>query len=774
LQPTQAREEAAALERSPRFLIVAGFAFASLASLALSAVPASIHGRVVDSRGRPVPGARLHVAASSGGREAAATADGEGRFELALVSAAEARSLVTVRVQAVGFAERTLELDGSEDPLVIALAPITFADETTVTAARMPARVRETPASVVAISSDDMASAAALPVDAILRQVPGFTLFRRSDSRVANPTTQGASLRGVGGSGASRALVLDDGVALNDPFGGWIAWGRVVDESLDRIEVLRGGASDLYGAPALSGVIQMVRRDDAAGALDAEASYGSLATADGSAFLAAGSGAWGLRIGAEAFRTDGYGLLPDGQAGAVDVAAGSRHEIVDATLERRDSAARVFLRGQYYDEARGNGTPLQVNDTQLWQLSAGTDGVAASSRSTWSLRAYGLHEDYHQTFSAVAADRDTETLIRDQTVPSSAAGVSAQWETTRGDHQLLAGMEGRWVEGESDEIAYAAAGDRIADAGGRQATGAVMIQDRFAVGPRLSLAASLRYDDWRNFDAFRRQGPAGSDPTKTPLASRSADAWSPRLGAVFQASPEWALTANGYRSFRAPTLNELYRSFRVGNTLTLANETLGPERLWGAELGAMCSPPGSGVFARVVGFWMEIDGSIANVTTSVTDALITRQRQNLGRTRSRGVEADAEVAIARGWLVSAGWLYADSSVTSFPADPTLEGLRVPQVPRHQATLQLRRDGAVLRAAIQGRYGGAQFEDDANQLRLPGFTAIDARVGVSLTQSIEAFAAGENLTGKRYVVGKTPLVNLGPPRQLRGGIRVRLD
>ena len=744
-----------------------------LGGLTLAAAPSSIvRGRVVDPHGAPISGARL--VAASAGTERTATADGQGRFALELEAPAGARVQVTVRVQAGGFAERAVEVEGSEDALEIALSPITFADETTVTAARLPARVRETPASVVAISSEELAAAAALPADAILRQVPGFTLFRRTDSRVANPTTQGASLRGVGGSGASRALVLDDGVALNDPFGGWIAWGRVVDESLDRIEVLRGGASDLYGAPALSGVIQMVRRDDAAGALDAEASYGSLGSADGSAFLAAGGGAWALRIGAEAFRTDGYVLLPDDQAGPVDVAAGSRHGTVDATLERRGAAARVFLRGQYYDESRGNGTPLQVNDTRLWQASAGTDGVDSGSRSTWSLRAYGLHEDYHQTFSAVAADRGTETRIRDQTVPSSAAGLSAQWETTRGDHQLLAGLEGRWVEGESDELALAAAGNRIADAGGRQATGALMIQDRFAAGPRLSLSASLRYDDWRNFDAFRRQGPAGSDPTTTPLESRSASAWSPRLGAVFQASPAWALTANGYRSFRAPTLNELYRSFRVGNTLTLANETLGPERLWGTEAGAMWSPPGSGFFARVVGFWMEIDGTIANVTTSVTDSLITRQRENLGRTRSRGVEVDAEVAIARGWLASAGWLYADSSVRSFPADPTLEGLRVPQVPRHQATVQLRRDGPVFRAAVQGRYGGAQFDDDANQLRLPGFTAIDARVGVSITPSIEAFAAGENLAGKRYVVAKTPLVNLGPPRQVRGGIRVRLD
>src|SRR6185503_3498308 len=76
----------------------------------------------------------------------------------------------------------------------------------------------------------------------------------------ANPTTQGAGMRGLSASGASRALVLSDGVPLNDPFGGWIYWSRVPVTAVDRVEVLRGGASDLYGADALAGVIQVLTR----------------------------------------------------------------------------------------------------------------------------------------------------------------------------------------------------------------------------------------------------------------------------------------------------------------------------------------------------------------------------------------------------------------------------------------------------------------------------------------------------------------------------------
>src|SRR5438105_14768984 len=121
-------------------------------------------------------------------------------------------------------------------------------DSITVTATRTETKLSDTPSSVVILNRDAINKSAATTIDDALREVPGFTLFRRSGSRSANPTSQGVSLRGVGASGASRALVLDDGIPLNDPFGGWIYWGRVPRVAIDRVEVMRGGASDLYGS----------------------------------------------------------------------------------------------------------------------------------------------------------------------------------------------------------------------------------------------------------------------------------------------------------------------------------------------------------------------------------------------------------------------------------------------------------------------------------------------------------------------------------------------
>src|SRR5438552_2242198 len=169
-------------------------------------------------------------------------------------------------------------LHAQEDPTQhSALSTQHSSDTITVTATRTETRLSDTPSSVVVLNRETLEATAATTTDDALRQVPGFTLFRRSGSRSANPTSQGVSLRGIGASGASRALVLDDGVPLNDPFGGWIYWGRVPRAAIDRIEIVRGGASDLYGSGAMGGVVQFIRR----GAMDdvtVEASGGSEGT----------------------------------------------------------------------------------------------------------------------------------------------------------------------------------------------------------------------------------------------------------------------------------------------------------------------------------------------------------------------------------------------------------------------------------------------------------------------------------------------------------------
>lgn len=593
--------------------------------------------------------------------------------------------------------------------MLAALILAQVVDTITVTATRTETRVADTPTSVVVLSPEALRDTASPAVDDALRQVAGFTLFRRSSSRVANPTAQGVTLRGVGASGASRALVLDDGVPLNDPFGGWIYWGRVPRVALERAEVLRGGASDLYGSSAMGGVVQFIRRKSPG--VSAEISGGSEET--GTASLFAGSDHASVAI--DLLHTGGYVLVRPAERGAVDVPADSEHASIDATLR----GAGAFVRASYYDESRENGTPLQVNDTTIRQLAAGFD------RGALTLRAFASDQDYYQTFSAVDDDRNAERLTVVQRVPSRGAGATAQWtQAFAGRHVIVAGTEYRFAEGRSDEER----GTTFVTAGGTQNHLAAYVEDLFAVTPALSVTAGLRADRWR----------------ETEL--------SPRLSVLWRANGALSFSASAYHAFRAPTLNELHRGFRVGNVNTLPNPDLRSETLTGYELGARLR------HVRLTLFSMHVDDTIANVTISQTPTLITRQRQNLGETRSRGVELDGEWLFARDWRTSASWLFVDARVVG--------GKRIPQVPRQQATAQVswRRFGA------QARWSAMQFDDDLNQFPLASYFVADVFAAQPLTRGVEVNAAIENIFNRDVEVSATPVVTLGQPRAIRIGLR----
>jgi outer membrane receptor protein involved in Fe transport len=720
---------------------------------------------VAEPSGRPVAGAAVELVA--GATRLGATADAAGRFRFDDLPAGE----VTVRASAPRHApaERTARLAGGTLEIDITLPPSEVSATITVTAARAARRLADTPAAVTVLSADDLAAGAATTVDTALRQIPGFSLFRRTDSRFANPTTQGASLRGLGASGASRAAVLADGVPLNDPFGGWVAWGRVPRAAIASLEVLSGAASDLYGSAALSGVVDLVRRTAAAPAVTAEASYGELATGDASLFAAERRGPWGATAAAEGARTGGYVAVPAPVRGPVDTPVDSRRSALEVTLERRgETGPGFFLRGSAYGESRDNGTPLQTNSTSLRQWSAGGDWSGwGAGRGSLALRAFGGDQLYRQSFSGVAADRASEQLTRLQRVPADDRGGSVEGTyALGGGNVLLAGIDLRAVGGASRERVITAAGVQPAEGEGRQESGGLYVEDLAELGPRWSATLGVRLDAWRNLDAR-----LASAAATTHLADRSERAASPRAALRFRASDRLSLSAAAYRGFRAPTLNELYRTFRVGNVVTQANPGLAAERLAGGELGALYTARGGRVTARATLFSLAVDDAVSNVTLSTTPSLITRRRENLGRTRSRGIEAEATARLGGRWSLTGGWLLSDARVVSFPADRTLEGRFVPQVPRQQLLAEVRRDGERSRVGVAARWIGRQFDDDQNRFPLGGFVAVDARAARTLGRGLSIFAAGENLLDRRYDAARTPTLTVGPPRLLRIGLRI---
>ncbi len=751
--------------------LIASAVWLSQLFLPLPSVAVQLKGVIHDPAGRPIAHAQVTVKA---GRFSASTLSGS-RGDFTFPSVPAHRGTVTIEAAGFQSATRSWASGGRAVTMAITLSIRRLAQQVTVTADKMPTLVSQTAESVVILSQQDLQETAASTLDGALQQVPGFSLYRRLGSDVANPTTQGVSLRGSGANGASRALVLEDGIPLNDPLGGWVYWDRVPPASVERIEVAEGGASGLYGSDALGGVVNIITREAVHAEFTSDTSYGNENTPDASFWSNVDWRGWNLETSGEAFNTDGYILVPQDIRGPVDTAAGSNHLDGIITLDRQISAdSRGFLRGTVFGEARKNGTPLQTNRTHLRELDAGWDWQSPRW-GDWALRGYGETQLYDQTFSAIATSRQSETLTSLQRVPSQELGYSAQWTHAWGGAQTwLAGVEGTDVAGFSNALNYLAG--RVSTAtgvGGRQGINGVYVEDFIRLGPRWIITANARFDDWRNFDALSTTRPVSVPGPSSVLSFpvRRASAFSPRLSVLRQLTPALFAYASFYQSFRAPTLNELYRPFRVGNVETLANPNLGAERMTGGETGVGYRP-GSGRF-RVHGtfFWTEISQPVANVTLQETPTLITDERENLGSIGSRGVELEVESQLRPSLMLSGGYQYTQATVLSFPAETALVGLWTPEVPRNVATLQATYTKlSLLTLGLQGRYTGVQYDDVLNQFPLSPAFELDIFASHSFESHAEIYAAAENITDDRDEVARVPYTQIGPPVLFRIGFR----
>jgi iron complex outermembrane receptor protein len=665
-----------------------------------------------------------------------------------------------------------------------AAAPARLGEEIVVTGSRNPRPLRDAPEAVTVVPRSEIDRSPSKTVDELLRAVPSFGLFRRTSSVVSDPSAQGVNLRGIGPSGVSRSLVLVDGIPANDPFGGWVYWRAISRIGIDRVEVVPGGGSALYGNYALGGVTQVLSRPIAGGA-------GALAQTECGSFQSCtvagrAAGAWG-RVGAavdgEYLTSQGYPVVSPASRGPIDSDAPSEHTTLNARVEARAAPdLSVAVRGGFFHEDENGGTRFTTAAVRRFEYAASARYTPGDAGAL-DVAVFGHKGEFLQRRASIVQRKDPcdqrcdESLSASQDVPAHDLGASVVWTSRSlsllGAHTLLVGTDVRRITGDTQEDLFPSAAARATsvvrrDAAGEQRLYGAFAQDLYDVSRAVSAAIALRYDRWQNVGARRFEVLGDGSATLTPFGARSDDAFSPKLGVRVRAARWLALRAAAYRAFRAPTLNELYRPFQVGTVRTNANEALGPETLGGGEAGVdvALSPA---VTARATGFWNELENPITNVTLGPN----LRQRQNLGRARIRGVEADVAWRLGRPWIATASYTLVDSRNTRAPGQPDLVGKELAQDPRHRVSASLAFDDPrVVTAAAQVRYVGRQFEDDQNTLPMAGVFLVDLSVSRRLSQSVELVLAVENLLDAQYLVGRAGVDTIGQPRFVHGGVRLR--
>ena len=616
-------------------------------------------------------------------------------------------------------------------------------------------------------------------IENVLRDVAGLASFRRSDSRSAHPTSQGLTLRGLGGNAASRVALSLDGVPQADPFGGWIAFSTLDAHAIDRIRVTRGG-----GIEAVAGTVEIDSRKPTPGwSGDAALFAGSRSSLDARLL---GGATWdgGFASASGSFaRSDGFAPIVAADRGLADQRAPYRQGAGRARfVQTVGNATEAQLNLSTYADWRTRGTDFSYNRQR------GSDAslrVVGSGATPWSALAYVQKRRFASQFAAVAAGRNSSSLTLAQRVPATGQGARVEIAPTIGAISTRLGAEWRRVSGETDEDFrfVAGASTRRREAGGRNEVGGLFAGAVWSQGG-WNLAGEARADRW-TMAAGRliESDLAGTLLTNSRFAQRTGWEGSGRIALGRELGEALSLRAAATRGWRLPTLNELYRPFRAGADATAANEGLDPERLSGIEAGVDWAPTRGAKLTATL-FANRLDGAIANVSLGrgpglfpgvgfVASGGVYRQRQNVDAIRTRGLEIDANWASGP-WRSSLSYALTSARVEADGPALALDGKRPTQVARHNASASLGWARGALGLDATARFIGRQYEDDNNTRALPAALTFDTSARFAVSRRFALEARTENIFDKEVVatLGSDGTRERALPRTLWVGVRVR--
>jgi outer membrane cobalamin receptor len=721
---------------------------------------AAVRGVVTGAETRtPIFGARVAIENPS----RVAVTDDRGRYALRDLPAGSYQIVVT----AVGRepSRTTVTLDGSETKTVdIALARGSLMlSSVIVSATRMPTEANQVATTVNVLTPLHIETSPARESQDLLREIPGVELPRTSSN--VGGSAQIVSIRGVD---EGRTAVLFDGVPITDAWGEWVDWSRVPKALLDRVEVIEGGTSNLYGNGAMGGVIQFFSRPISPGAYRVQLDGGSRDAKHG--FVSAGlplGGPFSMLVTGDYGDGGGYTLIDPTMSGPVDHPSESIRRNALARLEYAPSSnLAAYVTGHYFNDDRDLGSALARTTRRFGSVDFGLDH-GALERGRLTIRGWDSEQREDQYNSNITAangiPRSAEARASWLRIPSHDWGATAQWTRANlfGLQSLSFGADLRHMSGNTSEDDYDNTGAVNATwfSGGAQVLSGAFVQAIAAPWEPLRVELGARVDHWGNNDG-RAIDNAGAD---TSYENRSRAAFSPRLGARWQVVKSFAVHAAGYRAFRAPNLAELYRRFRSGANQNLPNPGLKPEYATGEEVGFDWQPAG----------WLQLKGTVysadmRDLNSFVTIAPNTRQRQNVQKTRSRGGEAYLALRPVEGLLLSGSVTYDNARIVDGPPG-TRVGARVSRVPMQKQVVRVTyatpRYGTW---TVIGRHEGVTTTFSGAGLE--PFTVLDANVRREIVPGLTGFVSVENLLDADYEVNLAgTLVSRGMPLTVRAGV-----
>jgi outer membrane receptor protein involved in Fe transport len=620
----------------------------------------------------------------------------------------------------------------------------------------------DVPVSTTVITREEIMSSPGRTIEESLRALAGVQVVP-DNSAVLFPLQPTIAIRGVGvGDTADRVLVLVDGIPINGGFFGNILWNRVPKEMVQRVEVVRGASSSLYGSFAMGGVVNIVTRvpTERSGSLDA--SYGEQDSI--------GSNLWysdvlpgkqaAFAVNGNYYETDGFFRHEDRPP--VEKRQSARLYNFRGTGEfTLTPSAKAFLRAGYNNQSLEGEFQNQEADAEVVDVSTGVD-LDAGPIGLFRLRAFYAHEDFD--VDNVEVPEPTVSFVSNaHETTSDDFGVSGQWSKGLGflGSRATAGVDFRWIDGKDDQDVFNTPGVLASTIVGEGTQTSVGVFGELSVRPLpgLEILGNLRFDYFRDFD-----GKITTNGVTQSFGDRDFTYLSPRIAARYQIADPIAVRGAYYQGFRAPTLAERYRSFETPTFRGLSNPNLDEEQTWGGDAGIEYR--WWRFSGQINGFYNEVKDFVGSAEVDSPDDKFTVQASNVAKTRAYGMELILNTEITRDLSLSVNYTLMNANVIEGP----LEGNQVEGAPDNAAAFSLLyRAPFGLTFNAKARYVGGTFQDISNEAFQDAHWIFDLYASYQVLKHLQVFVGVTNLFDETYIADGFGQ-SLGAPRQVFGGLR----
>jgi iron complex outermembrane receptor protein len=595
------------------------------------------------------------------------------------------------------------------------------------------------PVSITIITKDDIEKMHAKTVDDVLNKAAGINVRRNKGlSSTGSHTT--VAMRGTGRETA-RTLFLKDGIPLNSTYMGSVNfWGTMSVDNIEKIEIVRGASSALYGSNAMGGVVNIITRPakkKMAGSVSVEG--GTFDTYIGNARFSGTTDKFGLRAAAGHKRTDGYEYY-EGEDWK-DYYHTPENKITNASIGADIWLGESLLKldyeyflEDYLTRTTSQGDGEARNDNYMLSYSMPI-GKADFSLKSWYFDYSNTHEKHKYNETTVMLQASSEL----------------------GSHHLTVGSDLKWGKCES-RYTYAT-GQRIW--GGKQDLYSFFVNDEILIGDKLVFSAGVRYDHWKNHSGDSYDDTSGTASTiKYP--DKTDEALSPRAGVVYKLREDTKLRASFGTGFRAPSLYYLYRTGAHGGTrFDLANPELEPEKMkWSYDVG-FDMKPNENLNLTFTFYQSQFKDFMASKTLDASEVppwytpepgQTVIQKVNVGKVDIHGVEAGLEVSFNSKWSAFVNHTYNVSKIKEYQEKPEVVKNYLDHSPKHTTKLGFIYDNHELfTLGIYLTNVGSMFYDIENtdSKKLDAYQVVDMKVSRELFDGMDLFVSVDNLTDEKY-------------------------